>query len=92
MKSKLSKLHNHFVNEDPITKMMFDAFPDDFVVYGGGIIDWRIGNPYRIDYDVALWSGFAFGIGIERIAMLKYGVEDIRLFYRGDIRFLSQFK
>ena len=54
MKSKLSKLHNHFVNEDPITKMMFDAFPDDFVLYGGAIIDWWIGNPYTIDYDVAL--------------------------------------
>ena len=54
MKSKLSKLHNHFVNEDPITKMMFDAFPDDLVVYGGAIIDWWIGNPHTIDYDVAL--------------------------------------
>lgn len=37
-------------------------------------------------------SGFAFGIGVERIAMLKYGVDDIRHFYTNDVRFLSQFE
>ena len=37
------------------------------------------------------WQGFAFGIGIDRIAMLKYGVDDIRLFYSGDLRFNEQF-
>ena len=37
------------------------------------------------------YSGFAFGMGIDRIAMLKYGVEDIRLFYENDLRFLKQF-
>lgn len=37
------------------------------------------------------FSGFAFGLGIERIAMLKYGIDDIRLFYQGDLRFLEQF-
>lgn len=37
-------------------------------------------------------TGFAFGIGIERIAMLKYGVDDIRRFYTNDLRFLDQFK
>lgn len=36
-------------------------------------------------------SGFAFGMGVERIAMLKYGVEDIRHFYTNDVRFLRQF-
>ncbi len=37
------------------------------------------------------WQGFAFGLGIDRLTMLKYGVEDIRLFYSGDLRFLNQF-
>ncbi|MCD6384402.1 phenylalanine--tRNA ligase subunit alpha, partial [Candidatus Sumerlaeota bacterium] len=37
------------------------------------------------------YSGFAFGMGVERLAMLKYGINDIRLFFEGDIRFLSQF-
>ena len=42
-------------------------------------------------YDPAKYTGFAFGMGIERIAILKYGITDIRLFYENDIRFLRQF-
>ncbi|MEA3308632.1 MAG: phenylalanine--tRNA ligase subunit alpha [Chloroflexota bacterium] len=42
-------------------------------------------------YDPDEWSGFAFGFGVERPAMMKYGVEDIRLFYGNDLRFLRQF-
>jgi phenylalanyl-tRNA synthetase alpha chain len=42
-------------------------------------------------YDPAEWSGFAFGIGVERPAMLKYSIDDIRLFYGNDLRFLQQF-
>ena len=42
-------------------------------------------------YDPEVYSGFAFGLGQERIAMLKYGIDDIRLFHANDIRFLSQF-
>ncbi len=45
-----------------------------------------------VDYDIKKWSGYAFGLGIERIAMLKYGIDDIRLLYEGDINFLRQFK
>ncbi len=37
------------------------------------------------------WQGFAFGMGIDRMAMIKYGIEDVRLFYSGDLRFLNQF-
>ncbi len=42
-------------------------------------------------YDPAEWSGFAFGLGVERPAMLKYDIDDIRLFYDNDLRFLRQF-
>jgi phenylalanyl-tRNA synthetase alpha chain len=42
-------------------------------------------------YDPDVWSGFAFGAGVERPAMLKSGVEDIRLFYGNDLRFLRQY-
>jgi len=42
-------------------------------------------------YDPDEWSGFAFGMGVERPAMLKYGIDDIRLFHRNDLRFLRQF-
>ncbi len=45
----------------------------------------------RVDYDPDIYTGFAFGIGLERIPMLKYGIDDIRLFYSNDLRFLEQF-
>ena len=45
-----------------------------------------------VGYDPAVYRGFAFGLGIERIAMLRYGVDDIRLFSENDLRFLSQFR
>jgi phenylalanyl-tRNA synthetase alpha chain len=49
-------------------------------------------NVFRaVKYDVEKYTGFAFGIGVERIAMLKYGIDDIRLFYENDLRFLRQF-
>jgi len=45
----------------------------------------------NVGYDPEVWSGWAFGFGIERIAMIRYGISDIRLFYENDIRFLRQF-
>ena len=44
-----------------------------------------------VDYDSDKYTGYAFGMGVERIAMLLYEVHDIRLFYENDIRFLDQF-
>ena len=45
----------------------------------------------NVGYDSTAWTGWAFGFGIERIAMLRYGINDIRLFYENDVRFLKQF-
>lgn len=45
----------------------------------------------RVDIDPEVYSGFAFGMGVERIPMLRYGIDDIRLFYGNDLRFLKQF-
>lgn len=45
----------------------------------------------NVGYDTRRYSGFAFGMGVERIAMLKYGINDIRMFFENDIRFLRQF-
>jgi phenylalanyl-tRNA synthetase alpha chain len=45
----------------------------------------------NVGYDPETWTGWAFGFGIERIAMLRYGINDIRLFYENDVRFLKQF-
>jgi phenylalanyl-tRNA synthetase alpha chain len=45
----------------------------------------------NVGYDPEVWTGWAFGFGIERIAMIRYGITDIRLFYENDVRFLRQF-
>lgn len=45
----------------------------------------------NVGYDPETWTGWAFGFGVERIAMLRYGINDIRLFYENDVRFLRQF-
>jgi phenylalanyl-tRNA synthetase alpha chain len=45
----------------------------------------------EVGYDAERWTGFAFGLGIDRIAMLRYGIPDIRLLFDNDLRFLSQF-
>jgi phenylalanyl-tRNA synthetase alpha chain len=44
-----------------------------------------------VGYDTTRYTGFAFGMGVERIAMLKYGIDDLRKFFENDLRFLSQF-
>lgn len=59
-------------------------------VLGAGIVNRRVLENCGINPDE--YQGFAFGIGLERIAMLKYGIPDIRLFFENDIRFLKQFK
>ncbi|MBW2518747.1 MAG: phenylalanine--tRNA ligase subunit alpha [Deltaproteobacteria bacterium] len=58
-------------------------------ILGSGMIDPEVFR--SVGYDADRYSGFAFGMGIERIAMLKYGVNDLRLFFENDLRFLRQF-
>ena len=58
-------------------------------ILGSGMIDPNVFG--FVGYDAEAFSGFAFGMGVERIAMLKYGMDDIRLFFQNDIRFLRQF-
>lgn len=45
----------------------------------------------NVGYDPEVWTGWAFGFGVERVAMLRHGINDIRLFYENDVRFLNQF-
>ncbi|OGC06737.1 phenylalanine--tRNA ligase subunit alpha [candidate division WOR-1 bacterium RIFOXYD2_FULL_36_8] len=58
-------------------------------ILGSGMVDPNVFG--YVDIDPEKYSGFAFGLGIERIAMLKHGIDDIRLFYENDLRFLKQF-
>jgi phenylalanyl-tRNA synthetase alpha chain len=59
-------------------------------ILGCGMIDPNVLD--KVGYDSEKYTGYAFGIGVERIAMLKYKINDIRLFYENDIRFIRQFR
>jgi phenylalanyl-tRNA synthetase alpha chain len=58
-------------------------------ILGSGMIDPEVYK--HVGYDPEEVTGFAFGMGIERIAMLKFGIDDLRLFFENDLRFLEQF-
>jgi phenylalanyl-tRNA synthetase alpha chain len=58
-------------------------------VLGSGMVHPAVFE--KVGYDTDKYTGFAFGMGVERIAMLKYGIDDIRKFFENDIRFLRQF-
>ena len=58
-------------------------------ILGCGMVDPNVLENCGIDSEV--YTGYAFGMGIERIAMLKYDIDDLRLFFENDVRFLKQF-
>lgn len=58
-------------------------------ILGCGMVDPNVFE--AVDIDAERYTGYAFGMGVERIAMLRYGIDDIRVFYENDIRFLEQF-
>lgn len=58
-------------------------------ILGSGMVDPEVFR--HVSYDSEAYTGFAFGMGIERIAMLKYGISDMRLLFENDLRFLAQF-
>jgi len=58
-------------------------------ILGAGMVDPAVFD--AVGYDSERYTGFAFGMGVERLAMLKYQIDDGRLLYQGDVRFLSQF-
>jgi phenylalanyl-tRNA synthetase alpha chain len=58
-------------------------------IMGAGMVHPRVLQ--NVGYDSSRYTGFAFGIGVERVAMLKHGIDDVRLFYSNDLRFLRQF-
>lgn len=58
-------------------------------VLGSGMVHPAVFE--NVSYDTSTYTGFAFGMGVERIAMLKYGIDDLRIFFNNDLRFLRQF-
>ncbi|MBV9342517.1 MAG: phenylalanine--tRNA ligase subunit alpha, partial [Acidobacteria bacterium] len=62
-------------------------------ILGCGMVDPNVFEFVKHNgYDPETISGFAFGMGVDRIALLKYGVDDLQLFFQGDVRFLEQFR
>ena len=59
-------------------------------ILGAGMVHPEVFK--AVNYDTNIWQGFAFGLGIERIAMIRYGVEDIRMFFENHLMFLQSFK
>lgn len=91
---KISFHHSYFPFVEPGIEMAIDwTFPDGSTrwleILGAGMV-----HPEVIEnagYDSSRYTGFAFGIGVERVAMLRWGIDDIRHFYQNDLRFLRQF-
>jgi len=79
----------------PFTEPSFEVdlrggrFSDWLEIMGAGMVHPNVLK--AVGYNPKNWQGFAFGIGLDRIAMIKYGIDDIRLFYNNDLRFLNQF-
>ncbi|QTA38594.1 phenylalanine--tRNA ligase subunit alpha [Thermosipho ferrireducens] len=77
----------------PFTEPSFEVdvwFGNDWLeILGAGMVDPNVFK--SVGYDPEIWSGFAFGLGLERIAMVKYGIKDIRDFIRNDVKFLENY-
>ncbi len=90
-KKKMRFRPSYFPFTEPSAEVdMWDEERNEWMeILGCGMVDPAVLS--NVGYDPEIWHGYAFGMGIERIAMLKYNINDIRLFYNGDIRFLEQF-
>jgi phenylalanyl-tRNA synthetase alpha chain len=107
LKSTLLQFARAFFGEDTEVRLFPSYFPftepsaelyvkmnvrgeSKWVEIGGcGMVDPNVFK--AVGYDPEVWTGFAFGLGIERLAMRKYGIEDIRWLFENDVRFLRQF-
>ncbi len=82
---------SHFPFTEPSAEVdIWDQERDQWMeILGCGMVNPAVLE--NVGYDISKWGGYAFGMGVERIAMLKYKITDIRHFYNGDIRILGQF-
>ncbi len=87
---KVKFVPSYFPFTEPSTEVYVDTGNGWMEILGAGMVHQNVLKNVGIDPDE--YSGFAFGLGIERIAMLKYGIRDIRMFYEDDIRFLDQIR
>ena len=88
--TKVRFRHSYFPFTEPSAEMDISWKNGWLEILGSGLVDPNVLKNCNIDPEK--YSGFAFGMGIERIAMIKYGIDDLRLFSENDKRFLNQFK
>jgi phenylalanyl-tRNA synthetase alpha chain len=79
----------YFPFTEPSVEVMIKFKGKWLEVMGAGMVHRHVFEAVR--YNPNEWQGFAFGMGLERLAMIKYNIPDIRLFYSGDLRFIQQF-
>jgi len=80
----------HFPFTEPSFEVDIKRKDKDWLeIMGAGMVHPNVFK--AVGYTPDKWQGFAFGVGLDRLAMLKYQIDDIRLFYSGDLRFLKQF-
>lgn len=89
IKARLRPSYFPFVEPGFEVDLKGGQFKDWVEIMGAGMVHPNVFK--AVGYNPANWQGFAFGIGLDRIANIKYGIDDIRLLYSGDLRFLNQF-
>jgi phenylalanyl-tRNA synthetase alpha chain len=91
-KIKMRFRPSHFPFTEPSAEVdiLFNGRDEWLEILGCGLVNPKVLNNCKINPE--RYSGLAFGLGVERIAMLKYGVKDIRDFYKSNLDFLEQFK
>ena len=77
------------MDSELVGRHSFHLQSDSCISRGAGWVDPDVFR--NVGYDPEVWSGFAFGLGIERIALLRHGLSDLRLFWENDVRMLEQF-
>jgi len=88
-KRKIRFRCDYFPFVEPGVDMSIDWQGDWIEILGAGMVHPKVLE--SVGYDSNKYSGFAFGVGVERIAMIRHGIDNIRHFYGNDMRFLSQF-
>ncbi len=87
-KTRIRFLPSYFPFTEPSTEVLVNWGEGWLEILGAGMVHPKVFE--AVGYDPEEWTGYAFGLGPDRIAMIKYGIDDIRLFYENDLRFIRE--
>ncbi len=86
--TRIRFLPSYFPFTEPSTEVLVNWGEGWLEILGAGMVHPKVFE--AVGYDPEEWTGYAFGLGPDRIAMIKYGIDDIRLFYENDLRFIKE--